>query len=180
MPPDDDAPNLRELVRRVAERLHNPHYGTGPLAELRRMDPRSPTAPAFYRLLAEMPEQAPLNAAQWALLIHAMALAGPGLLNGREELGKSLFDAGYKEGRLTRLLQARASDLPDMVPRLVRYLAAKGQTLNLVGLAYFIWAIGKGGEPAEQARERIARHYYRAEYQAGKTPQPSASIGSSA
>jgi hypothetical protein len=109
-----------------------------------------------------------------------MALAGPGLLNCREELGKSLFDADYKEGRLTRLLQARASDLPDMVPRLVRYLAAKGQTLNPVGLAYFIWAIGKGGEPAEQARERIARHYYRAEYQAGKTPQPSASIGSSA
>jgi CRISPR system Cascade subunit CasB len=143
------------------------------------MDPRAPAAPAFFRLLAGLPEHGPLDRRGWALLIHSLALAAPGLVGGRGEFGTALFEAGYSEGRLARLLQARAEDLADVVPRTVRFLAAHDQALNPAALAYFIRDVSRGGGAAERARERIARTYYRAEYAATQpSQQPAGETGS--
>jgi len=171
MPPTDSGSNLAATVRAMADRIADSDYGTGPLAELRRLDPRHPVAPAFYRLLARLPDGRPygLGIEEWALLIHAIALAAPELHLGKERLGKPLFAAGYKEGRLTRLLNARAEDLPKIIPRMVRFLVAKGEALDPVVLAWFIHDVSAGGERAEKARERLARDYYRAEADTEKT-----------
>jgi len=173
--PSDQPPRLQVLVGNIERRLRREDFGTGPRAELRRMDPRAPSAPAFFRLLAELPERTPLDVRQWALLIHAMALAAPDRLRRGGELGATLFEAGYNEGRLGRLLQARAADLPDVVPRLVRFVVAHDKPLDPVALAYFIRAIGVGGDDAERARERIARAFYKAEYAASQ--QTTADVG---
>lgn len=177
--PAEEVPKLGALARGIATRLARGDFGAGQLAELRRMDPRVPTAPAFYRLLAGLPEHGPLDRRGWALLIHALALAAPRTAGIRGELGAALFEARYSEGRLSRLLQARAEDLADVVPRMVRFLTAHDQALNPVALAYFIRDVGRGGQAAERARERIARAYYRAEYAATPSQQqPPAQTGS--
>lgn len=177
--PTEDAPRLGALAHGIAARLAREDFGAGPLAELRRMDPRAPASPAYFRLLAGLPEHGPLDRRSWALLIHALALAAPGLVGRYGELGTALFDAGYSEGRLGRLLQARTDNLADVVPRMVRFLVAHDQALNPAALAYFIRDVGWGGDAAERARERIARSYYRAEYAATQPPQqPALETGS--
>jgi len=52
-------PTEDELVRDFTNRLGQDSFGTGPLAELRRMDPRQPAAapPALHRLLARVPDE---------------------------------------------------------------------------------------------------------------------------
>ena len=104
-------------------------------------------------------------------MIHAMALAAPDLHLGRGEearLGRALFAAGFSEFRLSRLLDARAEDLPDVVPRLVRFLVAKGQAFDSVALAHFVLGVAASEKSAEKQREQIARDYYRAERDANK------------
>ena len=55
------------------------------------------------------------------------------------------------------------------MPRLARQLKAKDQALDWRELADLILAEGRNEARAEQARERIARAYYRAEAAAQKT-----------
>lgn len=176
MPPDPEpAPpsKLPEVVRAIAFQLHPDRLGTGPLAMLRRLDPKGSLAePALQRMLWRDPRLEPWldgnGMRRWALLVHAMALAAPDLLQGHDGLGRALHAAGYSEGRLSRLLDARAEDLAVAVPRLVRFLVAKGQALDPVALAWFVHGVAAGDEAAEKQRETIARDYYRAERDAGK------------
>jgi hypothetical protein len=92
-----------------------------------------------------------------------MALAAPGALRFGAGLGEPLFAADYKEGRLTRLLEARSEDLAVVVPRAVRFLVAHGGILDPLALAYLILGIRAGGQRAEDQRTRVARDYYRAQ-----------------
>jgi CRISPR type I-E-associated protein CasB/Cse2 len=163
------APTRRDALAVIARRLADEDFGTGPRAELRRLNPRGPLAePALQRLLARHVPEAWLRGdgiTRWALLIHSMALAAPDGLRSDRRLGAALFEAGWKEGRLVKLLNASGEELIDALPRAVRFLVAKGQSLNAVELADLIWQT----DQAEGARQRIAREYYRAEARAART-----------
>jgi hypothetical protein len=152
-----------EVVRDLIAKLGQENFGTGPLAELRRMDPRAaiPTTPTLHRLLARNVPEAWLGGeglSRWALLIHLLALAAPSPLHDFTALGEALFTAGYKEGRLTALLEAEAKDFPLVLPRMVRFLVAKNGNPHPYQLARFVLGGGR-----EVDRMTIARAFYRAE-----------------
>jgi CRISPR type I-E-associated protein CasB/Cse2 len=153
----------KEMIGALVARIGNESFGTGPLAELRRMDPRQAVLgqPALHRLLARCVPEDRLHGegmGRWALLVHLLALAAPDQHRGGERLGRALFAAGYSEGRLTRLLEAPAADFAAVLPRMVRFLVAKGERLDPYELADLV--IRGGGE---RERLQIARQYYRAE-----------------
>nr|UXE45522.1 hypothetical protein Hi04_10k_c4997_00006 [uncultured bacterium] len=151
-----------ELVRDLIGRLGQEALGTGPLAEMRRADPRRPAEapPALHRLLARLPDDMTRGRQfdRWALLVHLLALAAPEQHRGGQSLGQALFSAEYSEGRLTRLLEATEADYPVVLPRMVRFLVAHGERLNPFELARLVLRRDK-----TQQRLRIARDYYRAE-----------------
>ncbi len=168
MPPGDAAlPDLPSIVDKLARELHPERIGTGTLARLRRMDPTgSLSEPGLHRLVARhVPDEVARGARlrEWALLIHAMALAAPDYHRGRDGLGRPLHAAGFSEMRLTSLLAARTPDLPAVVPRVARFLVARNQALDPVALAWLLRGIATGGDSAEAQRTRLARDYYRAE-----------------
>jgi CRISPR type I-E-associated protein CasB/Cse2 len=153
----------RDMVSDLVARIGHESYGTGPLAELRRMDPKQaiPGQPALHRLLARYVEEDRLrgyNMNRWALLIHLLALASPNQHRGGHSLGRTLFAAGYSEGRLTRLLETPAADFAAVLPRMVRFVVAKGERLDPYELAELVI---RGG--ADRERLHIAQEYYRAE-----------------
>nr|WP_256476210.1 type I-E CRISPR-associated protein Cse2/CasB [Siccirubricoccus soli] len=134
---------------------------------MRRLDPAGNLAvPALQRLLADLPERWLQDGGEraWALLIHSLALAAPDLHRGGPPLGAALYTAGYSEGRLTRLLQARPTELLVVLPRMVRFLVAKGRKLDPDALRHLVLSAFRGQAAAsEEARTAIARAYYRAE-----------------
>ncbi len=138
-------------------------FGTGPLAELRRMDPKRGAhgTAALHRLLARYVPDWWLgddNFVRWALLVHLLALAAPDQHRGGMPLGSALFSAGYSEGRLTRLLEASEDELDVVLPRMVRFLVAKGERLQPYEIARLVLRRGNDAD-----RLNIAREYYRAE-----------------
>lgn len=160
MPPDAKP---RDVVDVLATRLADPMLGNGPLAALRRMDP-SPrgtlAVPALQRLLAQAGSLG--SERGLALLVHVMALAAPGLHRSGESLGTALARAHYSEGRLARLLNAGAGDLPVVLPRMVRFMLAKGEALNPHELWRLIRAASYDLGALDEVRTRLARDYYRA------------------
>ena len=160
----DAAPRTQnEVVRDLIAKLGQENFGTGKLAELRRMDPRAaiPTTPTLHRLLARNVPEAWLGGDglnRWTLLIHLLALAAPSPQHDLTALGEALFTAGYNEGRLTALLEAPAKDFPVVLPRMVRFLIAKNGNPHPYQLARFVLGGGR-----EDDRLTIARGFYRAE-----------------
>ena len=152
-----------EVVGDLIAKLSQENFGTGPLAELRRMDPRvaAPTTPPLHRLLARNVPEAWLGGDglnRWALLIHLLALAAPSPLHNFIALGEALFNAGYNDGRLTTLLEAQEKDFPVVLPRMVRFLVARGGNPHPYQLGRLV--VGGGREADRMA---IARAFYRAE-----------------
>jgi hypothetical protein len=161
-PTADAKPSTQdEVVGDLIAKLGQENFGTGPLAELRRMDPRAATKPTLHRLLARNVPKAWLGGDgfnRWALLIHLFALAAPSPLRNFIALGEALFIAGYNEGRLTTLLEAQEKDFPVVLPRMVRFLVARGANPHPYQLARLV--VGGGREADRMA---IARAFYRAE-----------------
>ena len=159
MPPHD----LRGVATALAARLAQPHFGTGSLASLRRLDPGGGLAvPALQRLLAEeVPDH--WNQNDWALVTHVLALAAPDLHRGGARFGAALQASGYSESRLLRLLQADRDMLTVALPRACRFLVAKGEKLNPADIASLVRAASSADDTLENARTEIARQYYRAE-----------------
>jgi CRISPR system Cascade subunit CasB len=152
-----------QAVTDVVAWIGHTRFGTGPLAELRRIDPKQAAwgQPALHRLLAHYVPEEWLRGdgmSRWALLIHLLALAAPDHNRGGRSLGRALFAADYSEGRLTRLLEASAEDFADVLPRMVRFLVAKGERFDPHELADLVLWRG-----TERGRMRIAQEYYRAE-----------------
>jgi CRISPR type I-E-associated protein CasB/Cse2 len=151
------------MVSALVARIGHVSFGTGSLAELRRMDPRQAVLgqPALHRLLARYVAEDRLRGdgmSRWALLIHLLALAAPDQHRGGERLGRALFAAGYSEGRLTRLLETPSVDFAAILPRMVRFMVARGERLDPYELADLVV---RGGTDRE--RQQIAQQYYRAE-----------------
>jgi CRISPR type I-E-associated protein CasB/Cse2 len=171
-------PKAREIVARIAAELAAPGFPRGDLAALRRMEPDAPgRTPVVLRLLArhasEGLEYGADELRRWALVLHGMALMAPEHHRSAVPVGRALFGPGreplYTESRLARLLSARGPAFRAQVPRLARQLKGKDQALDWCELADLILAEGRDEARAEQARERIARAYYRTEAAAQKT-----------
>jgi len=166
MPPDTG-----EIVNKIAALLRAEHFGNGPRAALRRMDPASNLGqPALQRLLADYVPDHWLNdrgMADWGLIVHALALGSPGNLGGKS-FGASLAQAQYSESRLARLLQADRAQLNDTLPRACRFLVAKGEAINPAGIANFV--LTASDSRADAARVNIARDFYRASRVSSNTP----------
>lgn len=161
------------IVGSIASKLVQESFGTGPLAELRRLDPNGRLSePTLHRLLArhEIPEGRLRGEGlrDWALVIHCLALAAPDNLLGEAGLGRALHDAGFGEKRLVNLLDASAEELRDRLPRAVRFLVQRGGRVHGARLADLV-LIRPASDRYDAVRQRIAHEFYRAEYEASKT-----------
>lgn len=161
------------------------HAGTGTLARLRRFHPLTHPQAALFdaeRLLLAADVQ-PHDAQQrqrWALLLHCLALA-----QGRHD---SRFDADpgavlarlrFGEARLRQLVEADASVLASLMPRLARRLAAAGASVNWWPLADLLLQGGPsdmaGQARADAARQRLIRRFLDAQPRAGDAAADSTS-----
>ena len=87
-----------------------------------------------------------------------MALAG----HANGSLGNQLCTAGVSESRVTKLLTARGDAFRQLLPRLLRLLAAKEVAPNWHELGGLILNEGRDEGRAEAIRMRIAGRYFSA------------------
>jgi hypothetical protein len=128
----------------------------GDLAELRRLDPEQPSAPAFFRILARVaPEAGVETMRRYAHYLRILALNPEALSSDR--LGAVMAASGVSESRVQRLLIARGPALDAQVRLIARRLANSGN-LPWRGFADLLLTNGK----EEDVRLRIARDYWRA------------------
>lgn len=161
----DLARTVRRLGGIVGESLPR-----GELAELRRLDPASPSTAAFWKLVVG--ELEPLGALRgrgprreeeerrWAVILNVLAhlehLHRPGTGYGR-----ALAESGFSEHRFSRLLRARGDTLWHQARRSGQFLSAKNQQADATGLAWLV--LSEGRSDAQRARRHLARDYYRAD-----------------
>lgn len=146
---------------------------SGDRAALRRMElTKSPAADAVaikMLLRADVP-QARIED-DWIrlrLIGHfAGLLSGTAALYPHDErrgVGAALFEAGFSEKRLLRLLASRGEALDDQLALAVRILSRERLAVNLWDIYHLL---GRNPARSDDARLRMARHYYAA--QARKT-----------
>ena len=130
----------------------------GDLAELRRLTPEQPSAPAFFRIVARVaPEVGVETMRRYAHFLRILALNPEALTNDR--LGAVMAGAGVSESRVQRLLTAREETLRVQLRLIARRLANSG---NLPWRGFADMLLTTDDEQAENARLRIARDYWRA------------------
>lgn len=155
---------VSKLVRDIGDR----DFPRGSLAELRRMNPDEPDAPAFWQLAAKRELSGVLDEERkWALVIHGIALMTFNTRNAHDgtPVGRALFEGGdrnrenafYSDFRLNRLLKARGSTLRTLLTELFHMMGSAGQPFNWIEMASFIL---NEGDAAEKSRYEIARTYY--------------------
>jgi len=129
----------------------------GDLAELRRLDPNQPGAPAFFRIVAKVAPEAGVGSMRdYAHYLRILALNPEALSNDR--LGAVMAASGVSESRAQRLLTARGEALRAQLRLVARRLANAGN-LPWKGFADLLLTNEKH---ADDARLRIARDYWRA------------------
>ena len=177
-------PNMTwsEIAVRIANHMASEGFGRGDLAALRRMDPESPNAAAFWRLTARYDVlRGEESERRWGLILHGIALMTKtgGDTIGRSAhvrglpVGRALFTGGdvnrttafYSESRFNRLLTARGPMLKALLARMFRMMAATDQGFDWYQMSQFILS---EGERAERIRRSIARDYYWAENRASR------------
>ena len=155
--------NFRRALTGVIETIEDREYGSGPRAELRRMDPACPSTPAFWRLMQRdgMPDNPDL--AKWGLITHGIALMSHnGSADDRKiSFGRALYQSHYSEARLEVLLSRNLSDhdLHIALAGVFYLLANSDMACDWHEIALFIL------QETNESRNRIADAYYRAEYQ---------------
>lgn len=170
--PDADGssqtPGLAEIVHRLGG-IVSESLPRGEVAELRQLDPTSPSPAAFWKLVVG--ELEPLGAlvpggthreeqeCRWAVVLNVLAHLGNLNEPGRD-YGMSLAECGFSEHRFSRLLRARGETLWDQARRSGQFLASQGQPTDATGLAWLV--VSEGRPDAQRARRHLARAYYRA------------------
>lgn len=150
---------------------------TGDIAEMRRMDPRSPTAAQFWKLMmqhgitdpdGEEPDHPALERS-WARIVACIArdtrvgddhTEGPHL--GSRRLGEALAHAGYSENRLKALLNAQGDTLLRAMEHAAHFMSSKQEKFNWNQGAALMMTRHRNEEQQDGDRVRIAREYYRA------------------
>jgi CRISPR system Cascade subunit CasB len=144
--------------------------GPGERAALARLDPdalRPHEIAALSRALLaaglEPETWHPDTWPRWALIAHGIALAGH---DGSGRLGRQLEQAGVAESRVTKLLTARGDTFRQLLPSLLRLMAAKGVRPNWFELGELTLKesnpVPGASERAEELRLRIAGPYFSA------------------
>jgi hypothetical protein len=159
-----EKPDWRQAVRDIGRHLAREDYPAGQLASLRRLQPDRREGAAFWLLLSEHAATAlddERAERALALTVNGMAIAHPFHRSPeRRSLGFAMAEAEISEARLLRLLRTDAEALPGEVRRLARLMAAKGDAgrfdwFDVFALAYW---------PNDATRRRIAKDYYRRQY----------------
>ncbi len=154
---------ISSIIGLITTALTKGLLGPGEAAELRRIDPESPSCPAFWRVMTVWiaPEErlSPDQETRWAMILSGMARMKSLLPLPGPTLGKALAESGFKERRLERLLRTRDSkNLSDQVRRVAGYLASRGVPVNWIDFAYFI--LTSDPEKREEKNRKVAADYY--------------------
>ena len=180
--PETDPHPVEKAVKDAAWMLKG--LDPGPLAELRRMDPRrtdSNGAPHFWRLAAQHPETiAPGREEDWMTIIKILAILTPRgdpenrepLHNDKRALGAVLCDGGnlawpdsnpprpaLSERRFAQLLAARGKQRPVLFTRAMLAVSRTYQSGSGVNVADIAWTL-LTPNPGDMKR-RLAKSYYR-------------------
>jgi len=171
---------LARIIGRAARFEGDIHgLGTGELAALARLDPDGDWRPHQVAALSRALIQAGIdpdrwsrdesleNWRRWALIAHGIALTG----HAKGFLGEQLYRSGItdarattspgiSEARVTKLLTARGDAFRQLVPRLLRLLAAKETAPNWHELGRLILHENRNEEKAETIRMNIAGRYF--------------------
>lgn len=157
---------LSQTIGRITHAVNN-SLSTGDIAELKRLNPEDPSAPAFWKLMVNCVGKDGVHLAggnnqdeaeqRWAVVLSAMAYMQDQHSHGRK-LGDALAVAGYSELRLTRLLRATGETLRNLTRGMTLFLVAKGEPFDLLDLARLIFSDDKSW--SESFRRQIARSYY--------------------
>ena len=168
MTPEDHAEkaasDLAGIVNRIAASIER-ELSPGDVADLRRLSPGDPSAPAFWRmagtLLAdELRGEGSARSEserRWAAILSGMA-STRGLHRPGRRAGEALAEAGYSELRFVRLLRARDVQLLGELRGAARYLDAKAVAFDWRDLVLLVLSEGRTDE--EEVRRRIARSYF--------------------
>ena len=156
---------LAERIHSMARAFgHGGSFTDGDLAALRRMDPRVPDAPAFWKVHALfLDDIAPAGGdaadefeRRWAALVVGLAHLR-GLHRKGAHLGRACAAAGLSELRFSRLLRAEGDALQAELLTLARFASAKAEALDWSDAARLVFLSGEDGE---RVRRRIAREYF--------------------
>jgi CRISPR system Cascade subunit CasB len=151
---------LGHFIARIAAIVSGETYPAGDRAALKRMVPGNDPPLAFYRFaFRHLPEGWERRQREWITIVAGIALMSPNAHDPRRPAGRVLAESRYSEKRLERLLAAREEMLSMLILRAVRFLAARGETVNWNDFARLI--LGHDQETSEPARHRIARDFYR-------------------
>lgn len=177
MPPESSVaanpPHGSDLVEPLANgvRALEAADRRGDLAELRRMDPDRPDAPAFFRILVRHhPNADPDLARRCARVVRILALRPEALAPG--SLGQAMAEHGVSEARVQKLLSARGGALASQIALIARRLAGEG-ALPYRALSRLL-LLHDDDEAAESIRLEIARDYFRTLDRAGAAPADAA------
>lgn len=156
----------RRALYALAAALARPDTGPGDLAELRRLDERSPDRAGYWKLLMRwVPEEerrTPADEQRWAVIMKGMALMTTGAARTHHaegaRPGRVLAGHHFSELRLNRLLRLRGAALNEAFLRVCRFLAAKGGPVDWTDFGQLVLAHTE--QAGESQRRRIARDYY--------------------
>lgn len=147
------------LVDALAQALDR--ASTGEVAELRRLDPTSPSCPAFWKLAFNylQPEKRPLSAdeeSKWAVVISGLARTQGAHKPGRA--AGAVLAQVTSEARFTRLLRASGERLWDEIRHVTHQLSTAGESFDWGDFAALI--LSDGMDSQETTRRKLARDFY--------------------
>ena len=163
-----------------ASAMASERISTGDLAQLRRMNPKDPGPPAFWKLTAGMGISRNQElAAKWALIVKGIALmtsrtAETGTRKEAHDyqtpVGRALFQGNdpkrdrplYSEQRLGRLLNAKGNIMTTLLVRAFHIMANEKAAFNWEEMARLVLNEGRHRQADRNARNRIADFYYTA------------------
>ena len=173
--------SLTTVISCLSRQLNPDRIGTGPLAELRRMD-IAEFPPAFWKIyLKDIPAEwrepqgnvNPNVDRAWVALIRAMAEVAPNSNVPDATFGGSLAIINYSEMRFIRMLRASSDQLAREIRVACATMHRKGQKTNFYEVAQLLLGdVAVFRKPAfrkqihaERCRHKIARDYFHAIHQ---------------
>ena len=167
-PPMSPRQRLRDVIHKLAGQLGQPHFSSGDLAQLRRLDVRrghAATDSAFWRIVARdldplglFDDRDELELRRWMAVLQGLATIHGEHSQGAR-LGRSLAEAKISEVRVVRLLRAQGDTLLALIRPLAHQLRSSRKAVDWADVADLIFSDGKSF--ADQTRRGIASDFYR-------------------